>query len=171
MKNFRIPVMGLATCALLFTSCAKTITKQEAIDFVKANYTSTEEKTPTRKVGEFSGRANTEESKALIVMFAKAFGFLKVTPDDLNEKIDTTEGLTPELVVNAKTIEQMPDDAEFKLKGKELIVTAKESKDGIDIKATRTFTSEGYPGSTSGEGSGKGEGVDFSFTFNITLTY
>lgn len=62
----------LPLVALLFTSCAKNVSYEEACKFVRENYTETTPKTPKSGTFEFQGRATDEETKALVIAMVEA---------------------------------------------------------------------------------------------------
>lgn len=160
----------LPLAALLFTSCSKSMSFDQAVEFVKTNYTSTEQKTPKKTVLDVVGTASNDEAKAFLKQMYPSLD------DNLKYHEEKTEGLYPMSVLKAEDLDyykEYGDAAIFSAKGKQLTIT-------VDIKATvgkvesgekymNLYNDNGYL--TKGEMSGSYKDPTMSYTLTQTMVY
>lgn len=183
----------LPLVALLFSCGGKSISYDEAVKFIDANYTSTEEKIPTKLVVEFSGTGADDISKKYVKYNAKQYFGLELD-NNLHYKGEmSAEGRS----LSPLKSNQLPKDnpevgtkVTYSLNGKSLMVVTKLAIDVREPIATfyemisdTTYNDQGYPIKNYEKITQKGPvddpfseeavtiDVNCSYNYTLTLTY
>lgn len=142
----------LPLAALLFTSCAKSVSYEQAVKFVDETYKPGEVATPTKAYEEFQGKAHNDTEKEMIKKMAAAIGF--ELDDNLYGKLDLPleemSSLTSGELYKAPD-EPYPDtkyEFTYKIKGKSFFQSMhaiSETKEGkIETTWSNDYNDKGF---------------------------
>ena len=135
----------LLPIALMATSCSKTITKEEAIEFVKTNYTSRDTKTPQKCTVEWNFASYEGTNLEAAVKTSIALVTFDLDPDLKGSKVYAKEKLYPLSVLSSTEIKLHGDGVVYSLKGKELSYTVTTSnEENFNSSNTYSYNSDGY---------------------------
>lgn len=118
-------LLALPLAALLFTSCAKSINYDEALQFVKDNFTAKEVKSATSIVYAGKGTAKDDESKKALQQHVLNYWHITLDDSLVYNHEDKNPKDVPVSFVTAESFEKAykdNDSVEFSRKGKELSI-------------------------------------------------